>query len=348
MLAVPSGRIGFALGGGVARGLFHIGVLSVLEEKNIRPDIIVGTSMGAIIGALYAGGLSAAQIKKIAMEIDWRRMYRLADIGMPRTGFIQGNRVSAFLKNLLNEKNFSQLEVKFACVAADIMTGEQVVLQKGSLVDAIRASSAIPAIFTPVKLHGHYLVDGGLVNVVPVSVCRDLGADYVIGVNVIPVPNEELSIQEACEKYYDYQIKLKSGMFKQSLRDYGSKFGVNVAGFGGKVMNYLSSKVLPGKRGDTVSIASGNAEAQQHLFSKEPRLADVLSQSLSIVEYHIAMENLKGADMAISPLSGNIGFWQFNKAAEAINAGEIATRLVLQDDDFIRTADGKSDVFKEK
>jgi NTE family protein len=346
MVVRPEGKIGFALGGGVARGLFHIGVLSVLEENHIYPDIIVGTSMGAVIGALYASGLSAAEIKKNALELDWKQMYRFADIAMPRRGFIQGNRVTSFLKRLLKEKSFSQLEKKFACVATDIMTGEQVVMLKGSLVEALRASISMPAIFTPVKRRGRYLVDGGLVNVVPVSVCRDLGADYVIGVNVIPVPHEELSIQEACERYYEYQVQSADNEnHRTSLLEHGARYSSHVINFGRGITTSFLARLLSRKKHKVNTIDQKDNDKTSFLFAKEPTLADVVSQSLSIVEYRIAMENLKTADMAITPFSGNIGFWQFNKVAEAISAGEIATRLVLQREDTARMLDGTGQLF---
>lgn len=127
--------IGYALGGGIARGLFHIGVLNVLEENHIYPDVIVGTSMGAVVGALYASGVSAAEIKQIAIELDWRRMVRLADVTLTSKGLIQGKRITSFLESLLKTETFAQLQKKFACVATDIMSGQQVVLQSGSLIE---------------------------------------------------------------------------------------------------------------------------------------------------------------------------------------------------------------------
>ncbi|HAV10055.1 MAG TPA: hypothetical protein DCX22_00305 [Dehalococcoidia bacterium] len=348
MIVQAKGKIGYALGGGVARGLFHIGVLNVLEENHFYPDIIVGTSMGAVIGALYASGMTAGEIKKRAMEMDWRQMYRFADIAMPMRGFIQGNRVTSFLKKLLKEKNFSQLERKFACVATDIMTGEQVVMLKGSLVEAIRASISMPVIFTPVKRRGRYLVDGGLVNVVPVSVCRDLGADYVIGVNVIPVPHEELSIQEACERYYEYQVRSDHDLQKPSLLERGAIYGSHAMNFGKVVKTFFFSRLLRQEQDKVNSINPKDNKKTVFSFSKEPTLTNVLSQSLSITEYRIAMENLKGADLAITPFSGNIGFWQFSRVAEAISAGEIATKLALQREDTARMLDGRGKLFSNK
>jgi len=276
MLSLKDKKIGYALGGGGARGYFHIGVLSVLEEQHIYPDVIAGTSMGAIIGALYASGLTAREIKQMTLELDWKRLITLADIIVPLYGLLQGRRVSSLLKSFLKAKTFAHLKTDFACVATDLNTGEQVVFKRWFPSEAVRASISIPAIFTPVKLKGRYLIDGGLVNSVPVSVCREMGADFVIGVNVIPGPREKVSIQQAFEKYHSHQVHsaVESGKTMEDLFD-----------------NEISS-----------------------LFAKEPKLQDIISQTLSIVEYRIAMENLKQADIAITPFNGNIGFWQFNRA----------------------------------
>jgi predicted acylesterase/phospholipase RssA len=338
MLVQDEKKIGYALGGGAARGLFHIGVLAVLEEYNIYPDIIAGTSMGSIIGALYASGLTAAEIKQIAIELDWKRLIRLADITLPLSGLIQGKRIISLLKSILRDRTFSQLKKKFACVATDLMNGEQVVLQEGSLIEAIRASISIPAIFTPVKLKGHYLIDGGLANVVPVSVCRDMGADFVIGVNVIPRPGEKVSIQQVCEKYHSYQLQYKAGhkVKSPSLAKRRAKYRSYISDIEKAAKKFLLYR--PSKRNNDIEKPTDPIvdNGIGSLFSREPRLYDVLSQTLSIVEYRIAMENLKEADLAITPFNGNVGFWQFNRATEAINAGEIAARLALQRDDIAR------------
>jgi NTE family protein len=143
-------KIGYALGGGAARGLSHIGVLKVLDEYRISPDIITGTSMGAVIGALYAGGLKGTDIEQAVLQLDWKRLALPTNMARPPGGLTQGKRVSSLLKSLLGDVTFSRLKYDFACVTTDIITGEQVVLRDGSLVDSLRASIAIPGIFTPV------------------------------------------------------------------------------------------------------------------------------------------------------------------------------------------------------
>jgi NTE family protein len=330
---------GYALGGGLACGLFHIGVLSVLEENNITPDCIAGTSMGAIIGALYASGLSIQEIKQMAMKLNWKQLVSLSDISLPLfDGLIRGKRVVSLLKSALRDMTFDTMKIKFACVATDVMTGEQVVLQNGSLIEAIRASISLPAIFTPVKINGRYLMDGGLSNVVPVSVCRDMGAQFVFGVNVIPRPSENFSILDSCEQYYDYHMHLTGtkSIFKSPDNE-ARQSGPSLKKFGRSINNLLFNRTSHRQKkinSSWTTIIDGKPVA---LFYKKPNLPYLVSQTLSIVEYRIAIENLKEADIAITPFNGNIGFTQFHRVKDAINAGEIATRLTMEREDIART-----------
>jgi len=180
-------KIGLALGGGSARGLAHIGVLEVLEEEGIPIDLIAGTSAGAAIGALYAQGKDASLIKDLALDLSWKRLASLVDLALPRTGFIGGKKIKDMLGLIIGgDIKFSDLKIPLACVATDIMTGEEVVIDHGSVLEGIRASISIPVIFTLVRWKGRYLVDGGLVNPVPVSVLKRMGADFIIAVNVTP------------------------------------------------------------------------------------------------------------------------------------------------------------------
>ena len=336
----PAGKkLGYALGGGAARGLFHIGVLSVLEEYGVVPDIIAGTSMGSIIGALYASGLKTSDLKQIACSIDWRQVMRLTDIvALPKSGLIPGRRIVALLKSILGETGFSQLKYTYAAVAADLYTGKQVVFTKGSLIEAIRASISIPGIFTPVYHEGRYLVDGGLVNVVPVSVCRDLGADFVIGVNVIPDPASGMmpmiiSSAASSDGHKGNRGALDDDMQKPIIPGAHVRFhGSRASSINNAIRRFLLYR-QPG-------LQRLIARKPSVIFSIKPKLVDtgepnvfeVLSQSLSIIEYHIAMENLVDADITITPLEKTVGFWEFHRAAEAIEAGEKATRLLLQRD----------------
>ena len=180
-------KIGLALGGGAARGMAHIGVLNVLEKEGIPIDLIAGTSAGAIIGSLYARSKEASLVEQKIIELSERRITRLIDPALPRTGFIKGEKFNDLLVSFLGGNiKFSDLLMPFACTATDIDTGEAVVFDRGSVIEAIRASISLPGIFTVARRQGRYLVDGGLANPVPVDLARRMGADFVIASNVIP------------------------------------------------------------------------------------------------------------------------------------------------------------------
>lgn len=184
---MPGKKVGLALGSGAARGLAHIGVLAVIEKEGIPVDMIAGTSAGAGIGALYAQGKKVSQIKELAQDLSWKRLAPLIDPSLPKSGFLRGKKIKDLVASFLGgDVKFSDLKIPLACVATDIVTGEEVVIDQGSVLEAIRASISVPAIFTVVKWGGRYLVDGGLVDPVPVSVLKRMGADFIIAVNVIP------------------------------------------------------------------------------------------------------------------------------------------------------------------
>ncbi len=196
-------KVGLALSGGAARGIAHIGVLVALEKEGIPIDLIAGTSAGAVVGSLYARSKDAKMIKQKVIELSQRRITRLIDPALPRTGFIKGEKFNDLLVSLLGGNiKFSDLLIPFACTATDIDTGEAVVLDHGSVVEAVRASISIPGMFTVVKRGGRYLVDGRLTNPVPVNLVKRMGADFVIAVNVIPdvIDRSQQSIKERTKR----------------------------------------------------------------------------------------------------------------------------------------------------
>ncbi|WP_018249689.1 patatin-like phospholipase family protein [Orenia marismortui] len=173
--------LGLALGAGSARGLAHIGVLKAFEEEEIKIDYIGGTSMGSIIGGFYSAGQELDKLEKLATHLKWEH---LTDITVPRKGLIAGNKIRDFFDLLTQNKDFSDLQIPFVALAADIETGEEVIIDKGLVADAMRASMSVPGIYIPYELEGKKLVDGAVINRVPVSPVRELGADLVIGVEV--------------------------------------------------------------------------------------------------------------------------------------------------------------------
>ncbi|MDZ4230731.1 MAG: patatin-like phospholipase family protein, partial [Dehalococcoidales bacterium] len=180
----PRKKVGLALSGGAARGLAHIGVLQVLEREQIPVDLIAGTSIGALIGAFYAAGNDAASTKRLALELAARRRSLLFEPVLPRTGFIRGRKLQNTLKSITGDIEFKDLKIPVVCVATDIDSGEEIVIRQGPVWEAVRASITIPVVMSVTRLGGRYLVDGGLVNPVPVSCLKAMGADVIIAVSV--------------------------------------------------------------------------------------------------------------------------------------------------------------------
>lgn len=174
-------KVGLALGGGGARGYAHIGVLKVLEREGIPIDFLAGTSMGGLIAAAYAAGMTPAEMEREALALKPRR---LLDLSLPRLGLLEGKRVYDYLYRILGDKDFSQCRIPVRLMAVDIETGEELALGEGRLVDAIRATISVPGIFCPARWRGRYLVDGGVTNNVPADVVRRMGAEVVIAVDV--------------------------------------------------------------------------------------------------------------------------------------------------------------------
>ena len=179
-------RVGLALGTGAALGHATIGVLKVFKREGIPVDLIAGTSMGSLIAGTYAAGYEPEEIEAMTVRIDKSWVYEnlFWDLTVLRSGLFQGETLLRFIRTYLGSREFSDMDIPFACVAADIETGEEVVLKAGRVAEAIRASCGLPIIFVPFHLNGRYLVDGGLVNPVPTRVLADLGADILISVNL--------------------------------------------------------------------------------------------------------------------------------------------------------------------
>ncbi len=182
----PKPKIALALGGGAARGFAHIGVIKMLESQGIVPDYVVGTSAGAVVGALYAGGYDAYAMQKIAQQLDESIF---ADWTMGGRGFLKGEGVQDFVNQQLHNRPLQALKKPFATVATDLKTGEHVVFRTGDTGMAVRASAAVPGVFQPTRISGRTYVDGGLTSPVPVHAAREMGADIVIAVDISAVPD---------------------------------------------------------------------------------------------------------------------------------------------------------------
>ncbi len=174
-------KIGLALSGGAARGIAHVGVLKYLEENKIQPHCLAGTSAGSIVGALYCSGKTVNELSEIASSLSWKNMLHFS---FPKMGLIDSSRLLDVIKEYIGDITFEKLELPLAINAVDLLSGKQVVMDKGPVAEAVQASCAIPGIFSPVKYNQYLLVDGGLLNNLPTLFIEDKGVDTIIAVNV--------------------------------------------------------------------------------------------------------------------------------------------------------------------
>lgn len=181
---MPSPKVGLALGSGGARGFAHLGVIKILRDEGIPIDLIAGSSMGALVASFYGAGLDVERLYKLSRV--FKRKYYL-DFTVPKMGFIAGKRVKELIRIFTHGKRIEELDIPIGIVATDLVSGEKVVFKEGPVADAVRASIAIPGIFVPERLDGRLFVDGGVVDRVPVSVAKEMGADIVIAVDVSKV-----------------------------------------------------------------------------------------------------------------------------------------------------------------
>jgi NTE family protein len=185
----PSGpsskQVGLVLSGGAVRGAAHIGVLQAFEEAGIRPDLLVGVSVGSLVGGLYCAGLLPAELQRMAEEMNWRRLARLTRPGL---GLFDISGLESLIDDLTGGATFEELEIPFAATAVDILSGKPVVFRHGSLARAVRASCSVPGIFSPMEDGDRLLIDGGSLNNLPVGLAQDLGAGYLIAVDLLPPP----------------------------------------------------------------------------------------------------------------------------------------------------------------
>ncbi|MBV9218786.1 MAG: patatin-like phospholipase family protein [Methylobacteriaceae bacterium] len=311
-------RIGLALGAGAARGWAHIGVLKELVDQNLVPDIVVGTSIGAVVGGCFAGG-KFAQIESFALSLTRRSMLSWMDVSFNGGGLLGGNRLKRRLDQELSDLIIESLPVRFAAVATEIGTGHEIWLTRGRLADSLRASYALPGVFEPVQLGGRWLFDGALVNPVPVTVCRAFGADLVIAINLSePLGGRGTVIQDA-------------GLGALDLIEAAATTDVVEA-----QANPRPAKPV-GTLSGMLSGLGGYAGLIRRQFSRpangSPGVASVMVDAFYIVQDRIARSRLAGdpPDVMITPRMGKIGLFDFHRADEMIAIGRDATRKAMDE-----------------
>jgi NTE family protein len=179
-------KIGLALGGGAAKGFAHIGVIKMLEASGIHPDVVAGTSAGSVVGALYASGMDPFQLQEQAFALD---ASNIRDVRLFSGGLVQGRKLQDYVNQLVGHQSIEKLKLPFAAVATQLETGQRTVFVRGNTGQAVRASSSIPGVFEPAEISGEHYVDGGVVSPVPVDAARQLGADFVIAVDISTRPS---------------------------------------------------------------------------------------------------------------------------------------------------------------
>jgi NTE family protein len=312
-----TGRIGLALGSGAARGWAHVGVIRALAERGIEPDVVGGTSMGAIVGAAYSAG-QIDDFETWACELEWRQVMSYLDLSF-RGGLINARRLFQFFEDVLPGRTIGSLERPFAAVGTDLANGQEVWMRQGDLLAALRASIALPGLITPSQWEGRWMVDGGLVNPVPVSLCRALGADSVIAVDlnttllgrrfvpeVEPVPAESPpevarpSDSRADDAAIDEDAPLGArlnGMLREFAADIRSRVGSDAPDDGPSM----------------------------------PSLYDVMANAVNIMQVRIGRSRMAGdpPELLIAPRMSGFGILDFDRAEEAIEEGRRAVARAL-------------------
>lgn len=305
---LPPIKIGLALGSGGARGWAHLGVLRRLNELGIRPYCIAGTSIGSIVAALYASD-SMKTMEDLAVHLDWKKVAQLfLEVNFPRSGLLTGKNFMKMLKSVIPVRAISSLKIPYASVATNLENESEVVFQSGNLFEAIRASIGIPGIFTPMSFHGQNLVDGGLVNPLPVSVCRTMGANFVIAIDV--------NLRSPLEKKRKTPKKIR-------LSEPPQRIAALIEALG-KLMPRQAQSLASSK---TVHRWISTRESAADSLS----IFDVLTRSFRLVENEITRRELalNPPDILIQPKVGDIMTLEFYRGPEAIDAGVRAVDEVL-------------------
>ncbi len=287
--------VALALGGGAARGWAHIGVINALQERGIQVDMVCGTSVGALVGAAYAAG-QLGRLEEWVRALKWQDVVGFLDLTLSKGGVIQGRRVFEELRRHYGVERIEELQLPFGAVATNLNNGLEVWLREGSVMQAVRASASLPGLFTPVYHNGHWLVDGGLVNPVPVSLCRAMGAELVIAVDLflqrtIPLNDGEETEQEDDdeESWFASAREITARMWEMGVKQ----------------------KLLGAVGG-------------------EPSIFEVVSGSIHIMQMRISRSRMAGdpPNLLIAPVVENIGLMDFHRAAEAIEEGVRAVKRI--------------------
>lgn len=283
-------RVGLALGGGAARGWAHIGVIRALEQAGIRPDLVCGTSIGALVGAAYAAG-ELDRFEQWVLGLGVREVVSYLDVRLG-SGLIRGERLMDFFRRSFTDRPIEDLPTPFAAVATALETGAEIWLRQGSMFDAVRASIALPGLFSPVMSDGMVLVDGGLVNPVPVSLARAMGADVLIAVDL---SSDLLGRHQRAEPAPAPSVEDNDSWIR-------------------RLQSNLSA-IMPAQTPDEPAM---------------PSLLEILHSSIYVMQVRITRSRMAGdpPDLIVAPRLSRLGLLDFHRAEEAIEEGRRAVERV--------------------
>jgi NTE family protein len=290
-------KIGVALGSGAGRGWAHIGALRALERAGLTPQVVAGTSVGALVGGLYAAGM-LDRLEKWARDLNTFRIFRLLDLRPLSGGFVGGEKLLGAIRENLGTTTIEALPRNFVAVSTDLVTGHEVWLREGMVVDALHAAFALPGIFAPVNRGGRWLVDGALVNPVPVSVCRALGCQLVVAINL-------------------------NGDVLGKKRDAADALAP--AGYD------MFERIVPAAGLAAAGAIPPESAPPKRAAPSAPNMLSVMVASLNIIQDRLSRSRLAGdpPDVLIAPRIGHIGLLEFDRAGEAIEEGAAAVERAL-------------------
>ncbi|NJK61483.1 MAG: patatin family protein [Synechococcaceae cyanobacterium SM2_3_1] len=349
--------VGLVLGSGGARGWAHIGVIRALEEANIQISHITGASIGALVGAVYAAG-ELDDLEEFIRSLDWKGVVSFFDVVFPSSGLLDGNRVYELLSEHLHSMNIEDADLEFCCVATDLITGQEVRLQAGPMVDAVRASISIPGIFTPFERDGRFLGDGGIINPLPVDIMQQMGAEVIIAVNLnhhssmesitetvqeslslsIEAPEMSSGQQQVISSHQETNIEaLAEAEISRTLckentdsedkvqhKESTQKTSVLIQG---ETTNRVNIKSLIDRIQQRYELIQDQVQAKLENWMPEKKtgmnIFDVIGASLNVMEQQVTQSKLDTCppDILIQPMLSQYGIFDFHLADDIIHEG---------------------------
>ena len=285
-------KVGLALGSGSARGWAHIGAIEAIEEAGVPIHYVAGTSIGAFVGAVYATG-DLDSLKQFALQMDWKKVLSYFDVVFPRSGLMDGKKVHDLFSLHTEARTFDDFKIPVKMIATDLNSGDKIIIDSGNIIESIRASVSVPGVFTPVHLNDKWLVDGGLVDPVPVKVVREMGADIVIAIDLNSGLASKKPLKKSKEKIKQIQKERNEFITRIAAQYSSAEKAVK-----SQINRWFSS-------------------------SSKPSIIDVLGSSVGIIEEQITRINLAmdPPDILIQPRLGDLKMFDFDQAERSILEG---------------------------